>query len=111
MAYLRDKKKCPGCRTDDESKAKSCNRCIIKNCDQLKKNNWKFCSDNCKKYPCRRLKNLDKRYRTKYDMSMIDNLESINKNGIDNFINNEEDKWIDGDKIFCVHHKKYYELK
>ena len=110
IAYLRDKNKCPGCREDSIGKSKSCSSCIIKNCDQLNRNNWKYCTKKCEKYPCKRLRDLDKRYRTKYDMSMISNLESINRDGIRKFINNEKEKYISGNKIFCVHHKKYYKL-
>ena len=111
MAYLRDHRRCPGCRGDDKHKPQSCVRCIIKNCEQLEKNNWKYCTSKCGKYPCNRLKGLDKRYRTKYNMSMIDNLENIEKNGIRKFINDEKGKWIRGNEIFCVHNKNYYELK
>ena len=72
VAYLRDKNQCPGCRSIDSGKTSEYRKnCIIKNCDQLKKNNWKYCSDKCEKFPCKRLKNLDKRYRNKYEMSMV----------------------------------------
>jgi hypothetical protein len=107
-AYLRTKKKCPGCRDDNENKSNSCINCIIKNCRILKNNELKYCSDKCDMYPCIRLKNLDKRYRTKYNMSMIENLTYIKKNGISKFINNEKKRWIKGNKILCIHNKKYY---
>ena len=112
MAYLRDKNRCPGCRNiGNENEPKTRTQCIIKNCDQLKKNNRKFCSDKCEKFPCKRLKNLDKRYKNKYDMSMIENLESIKKLGIRKFIEKEKKRWIKGGKIFCVHRKEYYPIK
>jgi len=102
MAYLREKNHCPGC---GDRAIGVCQKCVIKNCDILKKNNWRFCSSKCEKYPCKRLKNLDKRYRTKYNMSMIDNLEFIKNNGIGLFIKKEEEKWrcekCDG--TICVH--------
>jgi hypothetical protein len=111
-AYLRDKNKCPGCRSGgNKNKLDTRVNCIIKNCDQLKKNNWKYCSDKCEKFPCTRLKNLDKRYRNKYDMSMIENLESIKKLGIRKFIEKEKKRWIKGNKIYCVHNKQYYQIK
>ncbi len=47
-----------------------------------------FCCDS---FPCVRLNHLDKRYRTKYGMSMIDNLENIRKFGIRHFIRNEKE--------------------
>lgn len=111
IAYLREQRKCPGCRENNENKSNSCVRCIIKNCKILKDNNWKYCSVKCEKFPCQRLKNLDKRYRTKYMMSMIENLEFINKNGIRRLVKREEQKWIKGNKIFCVHKKKYFKIK
>ncbi len=112
VAYLRDKNKCPGCRSDNNEKTSKYRiNCIIKNCDQLKKNNWKYCSNKCEKFPCKRLKNLDKRYRNKYDMSMIENLENIKKLGIRKFIEKEKKRWIKGNKIFCVHKKEYFPIK
>jgi hypothetical protein len=110
-AFLREKNNCPGCRESDEKKALSCRRCIIKNCRELIKLNIKYCSDKCGKYPCQRLINLDKRYKNKYMMSMIENLEYIKGNGIRKFLINEERRWIKGNKLFCVHNKKRYELK
>jgi len=114
IAYLREKRKylcsCPGCRGNNKDKPNSCIRCIIKNCEILKKNNWKYCSVKCEKYPCQRLKNLDKRYRKKYVMSMIENLGFIEKNGIRKFIKSEEKRWIKDNKIFCVHNKKYFDI-
>ena len=90
MAYLREKNHCPGCNGPDTNKAVSCVRCIIKNCGTIKKT--KFCF-KCEKYPCTRLKNIDKRYRTKYGMSMIENLENIKKLGIRQFVKNERARW------------------
>lgn len=109
-AYLREKNRCPGCRECDIGTRKSAYNCVIKNCDKLKENHWKYCSLKCEKFPCRRLKNLDKRYRAKYEMSMIENLEYIEKNGILKFIESEKKRWIRENKIFCVHKKKYYDM-
>jgi len=64
MAYLREKNRCPGCRGDDASKMPSCLRCSIKNCETVKTTGSGFCYE-CPTGPCRRLKQLDKRYRTK----------------------------------------------
>ena len=92
MAYLREKNKCPGCRLFNKDKPVSIARCRIKNCKELKENNYKFCYF-CKKYPCERIKHIDKRYRTKYNMSMIDNLGFIKENGMVNFLKKEKQKW------------------
>lgn len=103
-AYIRDKKGCPGCFGDDSLKLQSCVTCRIKNCDSLEKNKLRFCF-SCESFPCERLKNLDKRYRTKYGMSMIDNLEKIKNDGIVLFIKNEKERWTcpECNEIICVH--------
>lgn len=103
-AYIRDKKACPGCRGDDSLKSKSCVTCRIKNCEKIMKGRVKYCF-SCGSFPCARLNHLDKRYRTKYGMSMIDNLENIRKFGIRHFIRNEEERWTcpQCGEIICVH--------
>jgi len=103
-AYLRDKKKCPGCRGRNENKSFSCVNCKIKNCSELNKNHLKFCFE-CGKFPCERIKQMDKRYRTKYNMSTIENLENIKKFGLREFIKNEKIRWACSQcgGIICVH--------
>ncbi len=85
LAYLRDKNKCCGCWVESDFKRKSCVQCRIKNCDLLDKTISKFCYE-CEKFPCPRLKQLDKRYRTKYKTSFIQNLLMIEETGINNFL-------------------------
>lgn len=105
LGYLRDKNTCPGCRLIDPKQAKTRLKCRIKNCKKLKK----YCY-SCKIFPCARMKHLDKRYRTKYGMSMIDNLEYIKKNGVKKFIKKEEKRWVRKNGVICVHNKKIYKL-
>jgi hypothetical protein len=85
IAYMRPKNRCPGCWNEDKSKHKECAQCIIKNCSLLGETDSKFCYD-CPKYPCLRLKQLDKRYRMKYRTGFLDNLMIIKHNGIDYFL-------------------------
>ncbi len=103
LGYIRERNTCPGCRMINNQNSQSRNRCRIKNCDQIAK--IKYCSDSCAKFPCVRLKQLDKRYRTKYGMSMIDNLKMISEFGIRHFIRNEKEKWTcpECGEIICVH--------
>lgn len=105
LAYQREKNYCPGCREVNKDRFKHRRTCIIKNCEYFKKSKEKFCNDKCKKYPCRRLKNLDKRYRTKYHMSMLENLEDIKKLGIRQFVKNEKKRWKceQCGNLICVH--------
>lgn len=101
MAYLRTKNHCCGCLGPDDGKSPSCVRCIIKNCAKL---DGAYCFD-CDEFPCKRLKQLDKRYRTKYHMSMIENLTLIKKSGIQKFLERENKKWTcpECGGTICVH--------
>ncbi len=77
----------------DERDSGHCRKCIIRECLVLQDHRLKFCSERCDKYPCKRLKDLDRRYRTKYGMSMIGNLENIEKTGIRDFVKKERTRW------------------
>lgn len=105
MAYQRETKHCSGCRSDNIP-FESCRRCVIKNCNTLLQNGWPDCSP-CDK-PCARLKQLDKRYRTKYNMSMLDNLTFIRDYGMEAFLAQQTVRWecptCGG--LICVHHRK-----
>ncbi len=92
IGFLRDKKPCPGCQSDSDSKPVHCAKCSILNCGKLNKTLSHFCYD-CEIYPCARLKRLDKRYRENYGMSMIENLECIHSEGLEAFIAKEEYRW------------------
>ena len=103
-AYARDRKPCPGCRGDDNLKSKACAQCRIKNCGKRVNAGMKFCV-GCEDFPCPRLNILDKRYRTKYGMSMIDNLENIRKVGVRHFARSERERWAcpECGETICVH--------
>lgn len=93
IGYLREKKPCGGCyKKDDLNKPCACKSCAIINCESLTKIESGFCYD-CYKYPCSRLKRLDNRYQTKYSMSMINNLNFIKENGMERFLENEQNRW------------------
>ena len=77
---------CHGCGHGSERKA--CQNCSIRKCENKKT----FCFE-CAEYPCRRLKALDKRYRAKYYMSMLENLAYIQENGLDQFIRQQEERY------------------
>ncbi|MBS4060749.1 MAG: DUF3795 domain-containing protein [Bacteroidetes bacterium] len=105
IGHIRERNKCPGCNAMDEEKSGYCRKCIIKNCPVLKEKSLNFCSETCEKYPCLRLKNLDKRYRTKYGMSMIENLGNIKNEGIEKFVEMEQNRWKcpKCGELLCVH--------
>lgn len=106
MAYLRDKNKCSGCRGSTIDKPRTRLECKIKNCEHFQNVNSGFCFQ-CQKFPCDRLKHLDQRYRTKYGMSMIENLENIRKFGIRKFLVSEKTRWTcpECGGTICVHNR------
>lgn len=81
------KKYCAGCLPRGKN-------CVFmkKSCERLGCGIVRFCYE-CGDFPCRRLKELDKRYRTRYHMSMINNLEYIREHGSAEFLDKEEEKW------------------
>lgn len=101
-AFQREKNKCFGCLANDQSLPNSCRRCIKKKCCHEK--GFRFCYE-CDKFPCKSLKQLDKRYCVKYHMSMIENLKKISNDGIKKFLKIEDKKWrcSNCNEIICVH--------
>lgn len=81
------RKYCPGCIPRGEN----CTH-MADSCELLGKGLVRFCNE-CQDYPCKRLKDLDKRYRSKYHMSMIENLNAIKENGMQEFLANQDEKW------------------
>ncbi len=78
---------CAGCLP----RGKNC-AFMKKSCELLGKGLVRFCYE-CSNYPCRRLKTLDKRYSTRYHMSMIENLDFIQAHGLGSFLAREAAKW------------------
>jgi hypothetical protein len=104
MRFLRDRNVCSGCRAGDEGKAKSCVACEVRTCEQLAATSSGFCSD-CSEFPCARLRRLDSRYRSKYRMSTLRNLERIRSEGVEAFVEAERSRWScpECGGLQCVH--------
>ncbi len=102
LGHQREKNRCPGCNYENLNKIAHHSKCTIRKCMNLKASRFCF---TCDKFPCRRMRQLDKRYRTRYGMSMIENLENIQEDGIRKFVANEKLRWkcpkCGG--ILCVH--------
>jgi hypothetical protein len=95
-----NRKYCPGCIPRGE-------HCLhMRNwCATVGKGLVRFCFE-CADFPCARLKRLDKRYSTKYHMSMIGNLIFLRDKGMEAFLNDQEEKWmcgICGKHLVCCH--------
>jgi hypothetical protein len=90
IGFQRTKNRCSGCAGD--FKPAHCTKCSILNCPEKQ-----FCSgtpcDACAKYPCKRLKNLEKRYSLKYGESLMENFRRIEALGLDGFLQAAEAEW------------------
>jgi hypothetical protein len=111
LAYSRGipKKKgqvthCSGCLARNKTCA-----FIKRNCEKIRKGQIRFCYE-CSQMPCKRLAHLDERYRERYSMSMVENLEMIRDKGMDEFLTSQTRKYRCpkcGD-IVSVHDGKCY---
>ena len=102
IAYQRDKNKCAGCNQAGNT-AKHCDSCRIKHCEN--KNNKEMLCCECSNFPCKRIKDLDKRYKTKYGESPVYNLQTIRDSGMEQFVVMIEKQWkcSNCDTLLCVH--------
>ena len=109
--YIRPKNKSLGCRAPEASKPKSCTNCKIVQCEKRIQNGWETCAP-CDT-PCKRLKDLDKRYRSKYHMSMQENLALIREHGVESFLRQQEETYrcLDCGATACVHREECPECK
>jgi len=107
LAFQRVKDTCAGCNGSNENKRKSCVVCMIKNCEE-KKGKERLLCNKCKKYPCRRIKHLHKRYSERYNVNIYENFNMIKEEGIKEFIGKEREKWkcIKCGNLFCMHREK-----
>ncbi len=103
-AHLREKNPCHSCYETQPNSPKTRAFCPMRLCQERK---GRFCFD-CAQFPCDRLKRLDKRYRTKYGMSEVENLVFIRDQGMDEFIRNERKRWESPQGLLCVHDGRYY---
>lgn len=91
LGFQREKNKCSGC-TVAGSKPASCITCSIVNCPDKNGDSTQFCS-TCPKYPCKRLKALEKRYSANYGESLMDNFNQIDVKGLQQFLLDSEKAW------------------
>jgi catechol 2,3-dioxygenase-like lactoylglutathione lyase family enzyme len=104
MSGKKRKMKCIGCK----SREKSC-AFLKKYCKKLTKKELEYCYE-CYDFPCSHLEKIDKGYRERYNMSMIENLEYIRDNGMDKFLKKQEGKYqcLECGGVLCVHNRKCY---
>jgi hypothetical protein len=94
---------CTGCFP----RAKNCY--IKRGCKKLSNHEIQSCHE-CDTMPCESLQHLDKRYRERYGMSMVENLKMLKAVGIETFLASQQEKYKCpncGD-VICVHDGKCY---
>ena len=89
-AHLRKNKPCPGCRGQDTFKSQHCVTCKMKICALGQ--GLDFCVD-CASFPCATVKHIDKRYREKYQISLIGCALRLKTVGAQQYMIEEKEKW------------------
>ncbi len=104
LGFQRSRNPCPGCRGAEERQPGYCHRCSISHCETVRDGVSHLCHE-CDRMPCRRLKQLDARYRKKYGMSMLDNLQEIKEEGMDTFLSRQGERYTcpSCHALLCVH--------
>jgi len=94
LAFTHDMKRkgfhmmyCMGCRPRNKACA-----FLKKKCDLLRKGKVQYCYE-CEDFPCEPLSAIDRRYKANFRMSEIENLRRVRDEGIEAFLESEEDKW------------------
>ncbi len=90
-AHLKEKRPCPGCLHNDNNKPAHCRICKINSCAQGKE--LTYCYE-CIDFPCKLISNLEKSYLKRYNTSLIENSKKVQRDGINDFLSQEHDKWI-----------------
>ncbi|MCP4135173.1 MAG: DUF3795 domain-containing protein [bacterium] len=88
--HLKKKKPCSGCLSDDIDKPERCKSCAIKSCTQVK--GITHCFD-CDDFPCKRIKNLEKSYQKRYQVSLVENSLTVKEKGLENFFQTDRERW------------------
>ncbi len=102
-AYRRERNPCPGCRAAGRFKERVRSHCGVC-CEKLAAGDCRYCFE-CGDFPCKLLLHLDKRYRTRYATSPLDNLARIHADGIRRFVQSENEKWAcpGCGELLCMH--------
>ncbi|MFH0816718.1 MAG: DUF3795 domain-containing protein [Methanobacteriota archaeon] len=111
---------CNVCRAvlDKSGKVKQCTGCRPRGkgclyyggmCEMLREEEIRFCH-TCGDFPCEKLKQLDKRYRTGYEYGFIEALEFIRDKGMRAHLAKEKKLWKcpECGGLVCIHDRKCY---
>lgn len=113
--HLKDKKPCSGCLGSDVHKPERCKKCEIKQCTHDRRITYCY---ECDEMPCKRIKQLEKSYKQRYQASLIENSMLVKEIGIKKFMEKEREKWkcaechgvISLHDKYCTECKKEYAI-
>ena len=109
LSYVNNlnRSQCIGCRPRNKKCMYLFRKCTGIN--NALKGNAVFCFE-CGQYPCKQINRMDDRYRKNYMMSIKDNLELINKRGINKFINEQYENFLCSKcgGLISVHNRKCF---
>lgn len=80
------KRGCKGCKAQDKNCA-----FVKKGCKALRNKEIEYCFE-CEKIPCERLTSINNRYKSKYKVNFLDNLNRMKEIGVDQWL--EEQKLL-----------------
>ena len=109
LSYLNNLKRsqCSGCKPSSKRCDYLFAKCRGINHGQNKKS--LFCFE-CSQYPCKQIDRMDARYRKSYRMSIKDNLDEIQKRGIDEVVESQYRKYCCADcgGVVSIHNRKCF---
>jgi hypothetical protein len=96
---------CEGCRI----RHKNC-AFIRRDCPPLRKDKIDFCYE-CEGFPCQNLKKIDKIYRERYSVNLIENLKRVKEIGVEKWLQeqNELYKCPECGGEICIHDVECYD--
>jgi hypothetical protein len=84
--------RCVGCRPGNKKCSYLFEKCSGINGGRKGNRTASSCFE-CDQYPCKQINRMDRRYRSNYEMSVKDNLERINKIGVEQFAEDQYERY------------------
>lgn len=88
--HCNHKKPCEGCLENEEGKPGHCRTCRIKTCVNSKGLLHCFA---CMEFPCSHIRLLEKSYRTRYGVSLIENSTYVKEHGLEEFMKRQKEQY------------------
>lgn len=89
--FLRQRNPCGGCRDASGNQPNHCRQCKIRDCVDARGLTGCF---ECDSMPCPLITRLDRSYRQRYQVSLIDNLNTLATTGAKSFLSVEKERWV-----------------